>query len=188
MAEWQTLTPGDTDLAQQIIEASYEAAHDINILGLVTPGVKTPEVIGISGVCIEMSDIATRMAHGLGIVATRERHQRGSHHITSFGPLGQEPSEEDLILCLTWGQFNQSLYRRLGWPYFGPRHGIEPYITHGRYRGAYSSSSVLLRQTLHRPPRNPGSTHVWPFLEPEELEALGNPLLGELPLIAAEQS
>ncbi len=143
------LTERDTAAAQDVIELTYELVQDTYLAGLVIRDQKTPEVIGISGVCVEMSDAATRAAQQLGIVASRE--YRAAHCITSFGPLDELPHEDDPILCLTWGQFNFKAFIDNPQAFFGKRKDIAQHV--GKYYpDNYGSHSILYRQVTHTPP------------------------------------
>jgi len=134
--------------------------------------------IGTSGVCGPASDAVTRAAHELGIVASREDHV--AHYFTSFGPLESEPGEDDLILCMTWGQFNSQLYRSRRQefrkkPFFGPRRLIRDLIPKHYY--AYDPDTIRYRQIIHC--KYPSSTgYRWLKTTPEDI-ASGNYHPGE---------
>lgn len=104
------LGPQDHEAVAQITARAYELLQPMALLSLVSPRTKTPEVVGVSKVCHETSDAVTRAAYELEIVAAREGHRYRRHHLTSFAPLDRPPAEDDLILCLTWGQFSPEAY------------------------------------------------------------------------------
>src|SRR5690606_31126647 len=100
----QVLTPNNHELVGEILDIAYADIQEIPLGGLIGGSRhRIPEVIGISGVCWEMSDAVTRAAHQIGIVASREL--RKGHGMTSFGPLDEPLGDNDLIICTTWGQF-----------------------------------------------------------------------------------
>ncbi len=122
------LEPTNTRLAQQIVDTAYTLVinEGTSLYGLAVAETVTPDVVGISGVCAEMSDATTRAAHALGVVASRELHH--GHYLTSFNPLDQLPDENDTILCLTWGQFNPKAYIDRPTYFFGRRADIAPHV------------------------------------------------------------
>lgn len=125
---------------------------------------------GTGGYCNESSDAVTRAAHSLGIVASREK-LADSHSITSFAPLDQMPSEEDLILCRTWGQFDSGLYEGSGpysWkPFFGRRQELAALLVGTTI--AFRPESVIHRQVVHAPGLRPNMMRVWLETTPEEI-------------------
>lgn len=166
----------DTGAATEIIEETYRMLQGIDMPNLVRPGLKTSDIVGISGVCIETSDAVTRAAHNLGIVASRESHV-GGHFITSFGPLDELPSEADPILCMTWGQFDNDSFERMAFnEFFGRRRDIIPYIGSSlngsiyAYGESYSAGSIIFRQITHRAPASPGVPHRWLNTSPEDID------------------
>lgn len=173
MGELRTISANDLSAASEITELAYRMLAETDMPELEVPGVKTPEVIGVSGVCVEASDAVTRAAHELGIMASRECHDQRTHYITGFGRLDREPAEDDPILCLTWGQFNPAAFERQPQAYFGRRSEIYG-LVNGYYHEAYSSWSTFLRQLAHTPDRSPNAGHVWLETTPEE--AVGSPL------------
>lgn len=94
------ITESDTSALTEILEVAY-ADLKAKRLDLEIPGLREPYIIAISGVCLEASGSATRAAHNLGIIVSRERHI--GHSLTSFAPLDLASSEYDPVLCLTWG-------------------------------------------------------------------------------------
>jgi hypothetical protein len=120
-----------------------------------------PELVVNYGLCLESSDAFTRAAHNLGIVATREVHE--GHYITSFAPLDASPSETDLILCATWGQFNPALSQQEPDIYVGPRRDIGHLVGSGpeNYGEGYSVASLVYRQAGYTRPTSPDLEYVW---------------------------
>jgi hypothetical protein len=178
MGELRTISANDVSAASEITEAAYGMLQDMWLPNLVEPGVATPEVIGISGVCGEASDAVTRAAHSLGIMAARECHTDFIHCITGFGPADREPAEDDPILCLTWGQFNAFTFnQQKPEAYFGRRNAICEQVN-GYYHDAYSSWSVSLRQLAHTPGRyqGRGAGHVWLETTPGEVRRGASPI------------
>ena len=131
--------------------------------------------VGVMGVCVETSSAVTHAAQHLGYTATREVHP--AHSITSFAPLDALPSDDDLIMCMTWGQFNPSRYNDTAQPYaqqpyFGLRRDI---YALGVSRGAFAATTVSQRQAAHcRSPFLP--IYLWLNTTPAEVTS------GEYPL------
>lgn len=121
--------------------------------------------------CGEVSDAVTRAAHGLGIVASREL-LKGYHFITCFAPLDQMPTEEDLVLCRTWGQFDPALYNgshsRSGKPFFGERGELAELLADAE-DVSFAPEAVIFRQITHAPGQTPRMPHDWLCTTPEEL-------------------
>jgi hypothetical protein len=184
MSELKVIGSEDTQAASEIVAASYELLHTMELVELSEPEVKTPEVIGVSGVCVEVSDAVTRAAHHLGIVASRECHD--GHFFTSFTSLDASPGEEDPILCLSWGQFQPVNYDRHSGEFFGKRRDICPLVG-GYYEGFYASWTTEWRQTVHTPistaDEHPGYSetgHTWLITTPEDIASREFPV-GEVP-------
>lgn len=174
----------DVGAAKEILDRTYEILDGIDMASLNEPKTKTPDVIGVSGVCVETSDAVTRAAHDLGIMASREAHL--GHFITSFGPLDQLPSEDDPILCMTWGQFDSDSFIRASFnEFFGRRRSLIPYLGSSlngsihHYDEGYSANSVIYRSSTHTPPESPASPHLWLATTPEDI-ASGNYPVGEV--------
>lgn len=160
MSQFRTIGRGDTQAIAEVIEGTYHYLEGVDLKseGLVAPYTHTPEVIGLSGVCGELSDAATRAAHDLGITASREYHL--GHYVTSFGALDRLPSEDDPILCLTWGQFNPSQFLSEPQEFFGRRRDIARLVEQ-EYRDSFSSRSVVYRQVTYTTPTPPWPGHRW---------------------------
>lgn len=180
MGELRHITADDHAAAAEIVDLTYRLLEGMDLPELNEPGMKTPEVIGASGVCVEVSDAVTRAAHSLGVMASRECHDGHYHYITSFGPLDRPPAETDPILCLTWGQFNLDAFLREPEAYFGERRGIRERLRDHYYEDAYGAGTTLLRQTAHTPGLLPNAGHVWLETTPEEVANGGCPI-GEVP-------
>lgn len=172
------LTQNDQAAAQEVAGLAYELVQDTYLNGLIVPEhLRTTEIIGISPVCAELSDAATRAARQLGIVASRE--YRNTHCLTSFGSLEELPTEDDLILCLTWGQFNVRAFLDYPHAYFGRRKDIVERVG-ARYSDAYRSQSILYRQVTHTPPLNypvpVHREHYWLKTTPEDIRTGAYPV------------
>jgi len=147
----------------------------------------TPLEISELGVCFEASDEVTRVAYGLGVFATREVHH--SHCITNFSDASVLPNPDDLIMCLTWGQYvDQDQYqagiKTLGATrpaYFGRREQIKKKLGIGvaEYDVGYSPDTILYRQTTHTPSVG-YFQHKWLTTSPSDL-AKGSYRVGEVP-------
>lgn len=172
------ITESDSAALSEILEIAYEDLQGKALENLVVSGMKVPRVIGLSGVCIEASDASTRAAHSLGIVASREAHF--GHYITSFAPIDALPSEDDLVLCLTWGQFDPYAYYKDPRVFFGVRKDMSNRIPNAYYRDYYGSQSIRMRQVTHSRPRDPRLEHSWLMTTPGQLVREGYPV-GEVP-------
>lgn len=125
------------------------------------------------GHCVEVSDAVTRAAHTLGIIASRE-WLAGFHFITSFAPLDQLPSEHDLILDRTWGQYNPHAYSQLLRPFFGRRRDMASLVPPEDYAKSFAAASIKNRQIAHRPIRyRLGIYHSWLNTTPQEVATGG---------------
>lgn len=170
------LSPNDKETAAEIMDAAYELLEPMPHIGFA-PNVAIKDYVGVSGVCIYASDAVTRIAQNWNIVAARELHRQSGHHLTSFVPLDQPPSEEDLIMCLTWGQFKSREYRLAVKQaveefkgFFGQRKDIASYVGKEVYYGAYCSGSVILRQVTHTPSlSSEHCAHSWLPLNPGDV-------------------
>ncbi len=176
MTEYEYLGQADADTVAHIIALSTETL-------LANPDVSDDctrfeegrraldqDKLGISGLCMESSDAVTRAAHALGVVAAREPLV-GWHFITYFGPLNRMPSEDDLILCRTWGQYDNDLYTSnhplARKPFFGPRKELAALLPGSQ--GRFEPESVMYRQLVHAPGRSPARRRPWLATEPQEL-------------------
>jgi hypothetical protein len=168
MNRLRTISLKDKDAAQEIIAAAYTLLKHEPI----EESAPRPEVIGRSGLCIEASDTVTRAAHKLGIFAAREVHN--CHCITAFNPLDTLPSEEDPIICVTWGQFNTPVYdlhlASGGTPaFFGRRKEIGELVHPEAYDRNFSSTSVEYRQVTHAPCEATTRLRDWLLTTPYDL-------------------
>lgn len=147
----RTLTPNDYEIVDKTVQRAYELVQDVPLPRLLVDANRSPEIVGLSKVCIELSDATTRAAQSLGVAASRECHV--NHAFTSPAPLDQLPSENDLILCLTWGQFNARSFLENPKAYFGVHREIASKVS-GHYDAAYGENSIVFRQITHSPPLN----------------------------------
>jgi hypothetical protein len=180
MPAFEYLNPNDADMAARILALSTETLimnPDVRVGVPLADGCADTldeDRLGISGYCMESSDAVTRAAHSLGVVAARER-LAGWHFITTFGPLDQMPSPDDLILCRTWGQYDRDLYASdhplAGRPFFGARKDLDDLLPESQ--GIFDSDSVLDRQLVHKPGRTALRRHVWLATKPDELVRVG---------------
>jgi hypothetical protein len=174
MNKLKVIGNGDTAAAGEIVAHAHTLLEDIDLPELVTPDLKTPERIGVSGVCIEASDAVTRAAHELGILASRECHT-GYHCFTSFAPLDSPPGEEDPIICLTWGQFKLEEFLKRPAEFFGKRRDICPLVG-VHYEDSYASWTTELRQVTNTFPAKPSLEHVWLRTTPEDIANRAYPI------------
>lgn len=127
---------------------------------------------GTGGYCSEVSDAVTRAAHDLGIVASREAldDSFSFHYVTCFAPLDQLPTEEDLILCRTWGQLDPALYMGssvYSWkPFFGTRRELAALLPAEAH--TFRPEAVVYRQIVHGIV-GPNEPHIWLHTTPTEI-------------------
>ncbi|HZL07711.1 MAG TPA: hypothetical protein VFC50_00770 [Candidatus Dormibacteraeota bacterium] len=146
----RTIGVNDQAAAAEIMAKTYELLETMALVGLETPDVKTPEAIYRSRACQETSDAVTRIAHEMGIAASRESHHHQQHHITSFGPLDRFPNDNDPVICLTLGQFEPS--DRSGTSFFGARGDLARYFPFSPvYADAFGVGSIVFRHVTHVP-------------------------------------
>lgn len=182
---YEILGADNTDLVNQLFQDVYIILRDYVVARYK---VKYPnlskEAIGRSDYCDEASQAVTITAHKLGLLASREFHD--GHTFTSFSPLGVLPNPDDLIMCLTWGQFNPASYwmhirrktDKVG--YFGRRLGIEEYVGPEIYSDFYSPESTVWRSITHTTLANYPECPLWLKTTPEELATQSFPI-GEVP-------
>jgi hypothetical protein len=179
----KTIETKDHGAIDEVIALAYEFLQDMRLYtggGLVHTGPfeAIAQHIGNKPLCREASDAVTRAAHELGIVASREGHGRQlpkrdfeiSHYLTSFAPLDQTPRENDPIICLTWGQFDQVNFRDYGTAYFGPRVGMHELVGLSFYRTGYTVGSIALRQVTHTRAHHSSIGDIWLKTTPGEIE------------------
>jgi hypothetical protein len=174
------LTASDTEVVEKILRQTYDFLQGKRFGGLPEHNVKIPEVIGRSDVCEPMSDVVIRIAQGLGVVASREVHQ--GHLFISFTPINQLPGEDDLVLCTTWGQFNQAAFEHNPSPFFGRRADMARLVGPRQYALSFSSESVRYRQVAHAPIIEDGQIMAeakWLKTTPEQVQA-GDIPIGEV--------
>ena len=159
MEALELLRPHDMTVAHTLMEAAYAQMPTVSPLAAsIRGGDLTPFELSRLPVCFSASDLVTRTAHRMGIMASREIHN--SHAITSFGPADALPSEDDLIMCLTWGQYLRShvhaktvdsMFTRSHPGYFGLRKHVLVTLpmSPSYYAREYESSSVARRQVTH---------------------------------------
>lgn len=166
----------------EVVESAHEMIKHSSLAYLPPVGLRTPEVLCRVGACRPLSDAATRAAQGLGIVASRERHY--GHFFTSFNPLDQPLSEEDLILCMTWGQYPITGLAEPKQEYFGRRAGLKDLIDNLSYDYNFSVSTVEFREVAHTPSTITDTDfparHLWLKTTPEEVLS-GEYPTGEIP-------
>ena len=135
--------------------------------------------IGQVSICGAASDAVTRAAYSLGIYAAREVHPL--HCLTVFGMPGTLPSDDDPVMCLTWGQFvDEEKYKeyveRSGQEhpgYFGPRAGIMELLRKldATWQGIdqYSPQTVRYRQVTYAPTTDTDLRFLWLESSPEDV-------------------
>lgn len=161
MASLEVIGIDDKDVAAAIMDETYaRITQPAAVNAGIYLSVRTPiEATAKRGLCFAAADVATRVAHELGVYAAREIHH-GRHGITSFGPPGALPAEDDLVTCLTWGQFvspgqynaivgRQGNEARPG--FFGRRSaiGARLKIRGDDYKQGFAPTSVRFRQVTH---------------------------------------
>ena len=161
------LGASDFETASEIASFGYRYLFDTSVQRIPRYVIDIPKNIGTYAMCPEASDAVTRASLELGFVASRELHN-GGHMITSFASFDAEPSEQDLIMCLTWGQFNQKNFLELSKKtgaspvYFGPRSEIMPLLdSPSTYQGAFSAMSTVFRQRAFTASIPNDGTHKW---------------------------
>lgn len=181
--EFRPISAHDTSAYTEIIECSNEILR-VTLARWQAPAEElsdgfTPDWFGTMGRCRESADAVTRAAQGLGIVASREL-LFDDHFITCFGPINEKPSDTDLVLCRTWGQFDRELYRggdpRSAQPFFGERRELAELLPSVGI--LFAAGAVSFRQIVHKPGLKANSPHLWLNTKPEELMR-GNYEMGE---------
>ncbi len=134
-----------------------------------------PLEFGTLPLCQESSDAVTRAAHSMGIMASREvlMRSKGWHCVTSFGVPEEEPSWDDLILCRTWGQYDEALYNgdhpQSGKPFFGTRAMLAELLPAAS--DMFTPHALMYRQVTHRPGKWLFGRHAWLEATPAQLAA-----------------
>ena len=177
MSEYRLIGRVDTSAFSEITELATNTLYAINP---DEPQVNTSELLralkngelGIRSYCWVASDAVTRAAHSLGIMASRE--STGFHFFTSFAPLNAMPDNDDLIMCMTWGQYDHCEYRygssqHANQPYFGSRNEVKSLLPF-RYDN-FSQQRVEERSVVHMPGTTPTSPHKWLKTTPQEIAA-----------------
>ncbi len=120
------------------------------------------DTLTTSSICEEASDAVTYVAHQLGFRATRQfasaratrQFQSRGHYVTSFSDPGKLPSESDLVMCLTWGQFldySTGTYpTKLIKPFFGERGQLKHILPPDQYQRYFAPSAILFAETAYR--------------------------------------
>lgn len=157
-------------MADILVSAAFDHLDTMRLPGISSGSILTVESIGDKGICSEATDALTRAAYDMGIEASREFHS-GGHFVTSFAALDTPPSEDDVIMCLTWGQFNPEAYARNPEPFFGIRKDIARLVGQEAYDECFSPESIELRQTTNTTPRAPWMENVWLSTTPEDIAA-----------------
>jgi hypothetical protein len=196
MSEFRYIELGDSDDVARLIALSDEIL-------LTNPIVRSEfdyddrvstldqNKLGVSGLCMESSDAVTRAARALRIVAARELLV-GWHSITYFGPLNQLPSEDDIVMCRTWGQYDKALYASdhpmAQRPYFGSRRQLAELLPDSQ--GRFDPEAVTFRQVVVcEPEPSHLRRRAWLGTTPEELVHAGFVMgQSELPVPTADSS
>jgi hypothetical protein len=178
---FEILDTNDTEAIQRITVDAYSLVRQIlrDSYG-APPKELTKQRLGTDPNCHEGSQAVTLAALGLGYLASREFSGNG-HTFTSFGSLTELPAEDDFIACMTWGQFNQPMFRRVirqnaaDAVYFGKRSGIRELIGLNGYRH-FISKSIVWRSTTYTPDRTHKGRRLWLKTTPNELASLEFPI------------
>jgi hypothetical protein len=163
MRNYELLGAGDSDVVAAIMDETYAHIFDgsnspSDSIARMCGGILTPYAVSKVGVCYNASDLATRTAQRLGVFAAREIHF--SHGITSFSDPTKKPADDDLIMCLTWGQYVKpntyaTVVEQAGTGnrpgYFGPRKWIQDFVDlrHQTFENSYGVESIRYRQTAY---------------------------------------
>lgn len=168
------ISAGDTSAFSEIIECSNEILRT-TLARYQAPAEElsdgtSADWFGTMGRCRESADAVTRAAQTLGIAASREL-LFDDHFVTCFGPLDEMPSDTDLVLCRTWGQFDRELYRgehsRSAQPFFGERRELAELLPSVGI--LFAAGAVSSRQVVHKPGLRANSPHLWLHTTPGEL-------------------
>ena len=180
MSELRTVTPSDAASFENIgtfaLEILSETAGRLAASGreddLWLPRTLDDGTYSVKGFCDYASDAVTVSAHGLGFSATRQFAP--GHFTTSFASPEVEPSEEDIIGCLTWGQFIAHEYDQLYdptvqsvEPYFGPRGALREKVGSRAYAKYYAPSAISVVQTCYRASQNDPMGRDWLITSPK---------------------
>lgn len=100
---YEVLQPEDTPVINRLmVEAFKMVKEDAQLMGSwATNG--SPRNMVCQPYCNSMSGLVAKLALERGYFAARETHQ--GHVIAGFTPPQPEPTDEDVIACLTWAQF-----------------------------------------------------------------------------------
>ena len=177
--------PDQAGTAQQIVDGAYaflggrarfdESKSNWREDSIEEITVPLGEVV-VSHVCSVATETALVSAHNLGVRAMWEGSH--GHNFVSFSDPKQPPRDDDLILCLTPGQFN------VDWPqsndgvhdyYFGPRKGLAPLVNGktsidghtddlgSNYANYYAPDAIRSRSPAYSPkPLKPGQSFPLP--------------------------
>lgn len=200
MSRAPSMTPlaaHDTELAFMIMQRAFEYVATTPPVYVDSLRGAAPLDISASPYCHYTSDSSTRIAQHAGLYALRERHDDRNglvHALTVFPEPGALPSEEDLIMCLTWRQFDglreqPSPLEIAGKPvagYFGPRHGIARLLEpgSGTYGRAYSAASVTDWQASYRRGLEGRNYGQWRRTTPRQLQ-VGSYPYGKINLVTS---
>lgn len=129
-----------------------------------------PEKVAQERYCLSASSLLTRRLLEQGIIAGRESSP--FHLVTTLEDPKQPPCDEDIIVCLTWGQFSDRFDQvmvsgQLAHPpaYIGRRVGILPFIKRAKYYQAFDPSTIYLRQYTFT--QHPEGRFVWLLTKPD---------------------
>jgi hypothetical protein len=167
MKSLEVISPNDKDVATAIMDEAYNRMlNPPTRLVAFYGGLFTPFEATRRRVCYGASDRVTTVAHELGIYAAREIHN--GHGLTSFGHPDELPSQEDPIICLTWGQFishrdyertveKRGIEPRPG--YFGKRREIRSIgVDLNAYQSYYAPDTIEYLQVTCSSRPNSGET------------------------------
>ena len=185
MNKFEVIGLDDTDVLNGIMVESFDRLPKTPLANPIDQNkVSTPRLLVEQSLCGELSEIAVKVAQGLGIFAGREIHL--DHVVTVFTPPEPEPQETDLIMCLTWGQFVDTdrvthsidvVGLDSTYPgYFGPRCGVLDLVESDKYEQYYGSSGVGCIQTAYA---NFNTSSYWVTSTVADV-ASGTNLMGEI--------
>lgn len=166
MSEFHHISSRDTSAYTEILEIASKTLLDVATtkaeqgFTFLLEAIENNEIAS-GHHCVSTTDAVTRAAYSLGITASREWH--GQHFITSFGELDALPSDDDPILCMTWGQMFRSNSKPISGteaqPYYGSRRGILDLLPNDFDH--YSPFTVSERHIVHRPDLTETPAHEW---------------------------
>lgn len=100
---YEVLQPEDTRVIHHLMVEAYKlVSENAKLMGNWASNGSPREVV-CRPYCGGMSGLLAKMALEKGYFAAREIHQ--GHVITGFTPPNPQPTDEDVIACMTWAQF-----------------------------------------------------------------------------------